>query len=452
MSPKPLPYQIEGVKAIRNFNGRALLADEMGLGKTLQSLWYAARSKKRPIVIVCPASLKANWKHEASLVGFAATVINGRRGYREGLVKNLDSVLIINYDILHTWVDTLRRLKPQLVIMDECQYVTNRKTQRARAAMKLCKGVESVLCLSGTPLTNRPAELWVVLNILWPQLFPHFKTFAARYCRPRMTPWGWDYSGSQNLRELHNKLKACGMIRRLKVDVLKELPAKSQRVVLVPMTNPQEYELAATNFLRWLRNQDPTKVRAARRRRAVVQLTALKLVAARLKRKAMVEHFDRVLQETDEKIVISCVHTKMIESLAAYYGDRAVVLHGKTPLSQRHINVQRFQTDDRVRVFIGQLQAAGTGITLTASSKVFFAELGARPGDHAQMADRVHRIGQHHPCEAIYMVAENTVEHRLCEIIQTKQGVVSRVLDGTLDIGDMDIHDQLIAELVDERS
>lgn len=448
MKLTPMEYQKQGIRAIRDFGGRALLADEMGLGKTLQALWYMQRAEAYPAVIVCPASLKYNWQKEADKIGVHADVAEGKQGWKklqDVMTPDWMKVLVINYDILEAWNDIIiKQLKPKLLVLDECHYVQSRTAKRTKAAKALSRKVEKLVAISGTPLTNRPSELWSVLNMIQPAEYPAFSAFAHRYCKPKRTPWGWDYSGSQNLQELHYRLSSGCMVRRLKADVLQDLPSKRVSVHVLPMTKPKEYAAAANDFIEWLRDQDPKKVKKAEKAVAMVRIGALKRLAAELKTKAMLEYFDNVLADTDEKIVISCCHRSMIDTLLEHFGNKAVKVDGTMGAKQRDQAVDKFQNGKRVRVFVGQLQAAGVGLTLTASSRVYFAELGWRPGDHRQMEDRVHRIGQKSSCSATYLVASGTIEEDLCKILQDKAGVVSAVLEGDEDPGDAAIYDQLL--------
>jgi len=168
---KKLPYQLEAVKKIEHFRGRVLLADEMGLGKTVEALlWVKHHPKKKPVIIVCPASLKWMWEtfiHE--ILKTRCGILNGTTPPKRGLISQHD-YLIINYEILQHWVDVLKKLNPKILIIDECHYIKNHKAQRTKAVHKL-KDIPYIIALSGTPLTNRPAELWNVLHLLRPELF-----------------------------------------------------------------------------------------------------------------------------------------------------------------------------------------------------------------------------------------------------------------------------------------
>ena len=423
--------------------GRALLADEMGLGKTLQALWYITKTDSYPAVIVCPASLKMNWQREAAKVGIEAVVLQGKKTAVDFDFTDVKCV-IINYDIIEAWLPYLIKWKPAILVCDECHYLQSRTAKRTKATKALGKKCKKIIAISGTPLTNRPSELWSVLNMLLPKDYPAFTRFAARYCRPKMTPWGWNYGGAQNLKELHSNLTGRCMIRRLKKDVLKDLPDKVINVHVLEIDDYEQYVRAKQDFIGWLRDQDPKALRKALRALAISKVSHLKRLAAKLKVNALKEYLDSVLEETGEKIVISCVHHAMIDALMEHFGDKAVKIDGRDDMASRDESVRSFQEDTGTTVFIGQLKAAGGGLTLTASSKVYFAECGWVPGEHQQMQDRVHRIGQTKHCTATYLVAGDTIEEQFVQVLQAKQEVVSKILEGDDNIGNQNIFDQLL--------
>ena len=228
-------FQKEDVRELRRQRYRSLVASEMGTGKSIVALFAAAESGARPVVVVCPAGLKYHWEAEALLhCGLRAEVLSGTRPPRRCRFPH--PLVVINYDILGPWMPFLKKLDPELVILDEVQYIKNRAAQRTKNVQALCRGVKKIIGLSGTPLTNRPAELWVILNILWPDKFPSFTKYGFRYCRPSFEFGEIKFKGANHLPELHGKLKRYGMIRRLKKDVLTELPPKTRIVVPLPIT------------------------------------------------------------------------------------------------------------------------------------------------------------------------------------------------------------------------
>ena len=445
----PYPYQKAGVRQIENLGGRCLLADEMGLGKTLQVLWSLKRNSHwLPAIVVCPASLKYNWEREALHVGIRASICDGQTpptSHDNGFGS--PKLVIINYDVLHYWLPYLKQLDLQTVVIDESQYCKNLRTKRTRAVRSLAISCRQMLALSGTPLTNRPSELWPVLNMLWPHEYNSFWSFAQKHCNPRRRPWGWDYSGASKISELHEDLRQQGMIRRLKADVLKDLPDKRRCVISCELSDPKEYEQASTDFLTWLKKEAIDKVRAASRAEKLVQLGYLLRLCAKLKMQNVIDWANNFLDETDEKLVLFAVHKAAIKMLRNNINTKSVVVDGSTQKRDRQIAVDSFQRDTRTRLFIGNIRAAGVGLTLTASSTVGFAEMWYVPGDHIQAEDRCHRIGQTDKVWCNYFVAANTIEEKLCSILQEKQRIISSVLDGGSMPTDLNIYNELLRRL-----
>jgi SWI/SNF-related matrix-associated actin-dependent regulator 1 of chromatin subfamily A len=442
-------YQKQGVKALEAFDGRVLLADEMGLGKTIQALWYYKRNKTSPVVIICPASLKYNWAREAAVhIGQRAEILEGTKPPKRKVFKK-NSFVIINYEIVGAWLDYLLEMDPQLVILDECQYIKNRAAKRTRYVRQLCKKVPHVLALSGTPLTNRPAELWPILNVVRPDIFKSFMSFVMEYCSARRMPWGWQFKGAKNLDKLHKLLTENCMVRRRKADVLTDLPAKSRHVVPVPIQNRKEYDEAEDDLITWLSKYSKAKASRASRAQRLVKMGYLKRLAGKLKLKSITDWIDAFLEESDGKLVVFAIHKNIIAQLKERYKN-CVVVTGSTSSKKRQQAVDRFQRDKKTRLFIGNLQAAGVGLTLTASSTVLFAELGWTPGEHVQGEDRVHRIGQTNAAQIYYLIGVDTIEERLSKILQEKQAVLSATLDGGDVVEQLDIFNQLQEELIDE--
>lgn len=446
--PTLMPFQMEGALAIRAFGGRALLADEMGLGKTIQALYWIYRSKQaRPVVVVCPASVKYNWEREAKRFGILAEVLEGTSPPRR-LPQVHASLYIINYEIVRYWRKWLRALGVKVVVLDECHYIKNQKSKRFKSCTALCEGVPHILALSGTPLTNRPAELWPTLHILMPEKYNSFFAYAVRYCRPRRMPWGWSYTGAKHLPELHAKLKEECMIRRLKVDVLPQLPDKLRIPVVVDILNRKEYEEACGDFLSWLRKVSPAKAKRAKRAEAVVKVGYLMRLAAKLKTKAVISWIEDFLERSDGKLVIFTVHRKRIESLERHFHKELwTTVDGRVKGRDRLHAVDRFQHDDRTRLFFGNSRAAGIGITLTQSQTVLVADMPWTPGELGQSEDRTHRIGQTKEVSVYYLVARDTIDEDLCETLREKQEVLDAVLDGRLGVSDLDILGTLLKKM-----
>lgn len=444
-------YQEDTISSIDKFKGRALLALDMGLGKTLISLeWIRRHPDCRPVVIICPASLKHVWEAEAySKTGIRVSVGSGMSppSIGKGAFDSKPEVLVINYDIAGSWVRYIQSLRPRTVILDECQYITNPTAKRTRAVQVICSGAKNVLALSGTPLMNNASELWTVLNILWPDDYPSYWAFAQKYCYMRYTKWGWDPSKPKNPIGLHKELLSRGMIRYTKADVLKDLPEKVRHVVHCEMIRPDEYKLACDDFLSWLKQTAAHKVRSAERAEKLVRIGYLLRLAAKLKMKSVCEWANAFLANTNEKLVMFAVHERAIDVMSRRINAKYVVIDGSTTSARRKIAVDQFQGDKDTRLFIGNIQAAGVGLTLTESSTVAFAELYWRPGDHIQAEDRIHRIGQKKVSWIYYLVATGTLEERVCMILQNKQQVVKSVLDGLSPDCGLNLYDELINAL-----
>jgi len=435
-------YQKKGVRQIDHFKGRALLADEMGLGKTVQALdWLKQHPDVRPVIIVCPASIKWIWEHHvALLLDTGSSVANGRTPPK-GTNLHPPQITILNYDILPYWLDYLQTLSAKALLLDEGHYLKSLTTKRSKAAKTLSKKIPYIIGITGTPLTNRPSELWNILTILRPDLYKSLWSYRWRYCDPKKKPWGWEFNGASNLQELHANLKNTMMIRRLKKDVLTDLPEKTHNIIPVEIKR-KEYQEATDNFLFWLATKSPAAAKRAKSAQRLVQLGQLKQLAVKYKMKSVTKWIEDFLEESNEKLVLFAIHKTTIQLLHKTF-PASVVVDGSTSMHDRKLAVKAFQADPKIKIFIGNIQAAGTGITLTASSSVLFVELPWVPADLTQASDRVHRIGQTKGVMIYYIVAKNTIEEGLCAILQKKQKILSEILDGDVQKDELNIYDEL---------
>ena len=454
------PFQAAGV-AYALDTQRTFIADEMGLGKTIEALATIEAAQAYPALVVCPASVKFNWEREARqwLPHRSVAVLSTTE--REARAD----LNVINYDILGRLLpkDKAGRLASQrprfeAVVLDESQYIKNAKAKRTQHAKTLAEGARLRLCLSGTPIDNRPFELVSQLDFLDRLAdFGGFWPFVERYCDPARHPHGWDFTGAANLGELHERLRGLCYIRRLKIDVLPELPAKQRVYVPVEMTNRREYKRAEKATITWLGKQaarhqsfldsiahlskaeqrrritkhaQQARERAARAE-ALVRIETLKQVCAKGKM-AAIEEWIETFVESGEKLVIFAWHQDLIEELATRW--QAPSITGKTHSKRRQAIVDAFQHDPDEQLVFLNLQAGGVGLTLTAASNALFVELGWTPTSHDQAEDRCHRLGQHDSVTAWYLIAKDTIDEEIYGLLESKRRVVEAMTEGTEEV------------------
>jgi len=443
-------YQKEGVCFIENRDGRVLLADEMGLGKTIQTLaWLQLHPELRPVIVVCPASLKLNWEREIKTQTEKQDIVilNGNNPTgRFPLFRK--AIYIINYDIVKAWEKNLKKLKAKVLVLDECHAIKNRRTIRTKAIKRIAKEIDHIICLSGTPIINRPVEIYNSISLINPELFPSFFKYAKEYCGATHNGFGWDFSGATHTDNLHKKLVGSVMLRRLKKDVLKELPEKTRTVIPMELDNPEEYKIVAKDFIKWLKEQDPDKAERAERAETLTRIEILKQVAIKNKMKSCIDWIKQYL-ETENKLVVFATHKQTTQAIISAFPEISVRLEGGMDGNEKQKSVDRFQNDKRTRLFVGNIKAAGVGLTLTASSNTCFVELGWTPGEHDQAEDRVHRIGQEaDSVNAYYLIADGTIENQIIELLDKKRKVLADVLDGRTLLEDSSMLNSLLKTLI----
>lgn len=439
------PFQKEAVSYIESRDGRALIADEPGLGKSLESIsWIQYHGEDIfSTIIVCPANLKLNWLKEfKKFTDFwnQVEVLYGITPY-----KPSNPILIINYDILHHWVNMLlNTIKPTLIIADELHKAKNRKRKRTKALGKLAKYTKYFIGLTGTPIDNRPVEIFQPLQMIKPTLFPNFWSFAQRYCNPTNNGWGWDFRGATNTLELHQILVRECMIRRKKEDVLKELPSKSRTFIPMEIDNREEYNKARDDLIKYLQEIDPEKAKRAKRAETLAQIATLRRLVVRGKMKQAIDWIEDFIE--NEKLVVFTYHQETAKQLMDHFENQAVKLVGGMTDKQREKAKNSFQNDENIRLFVGQIAAAGEGIDLFAASNVAFVEHPWTPGGLKQGEDRVHRIGQTLPVTCWNLVGSNTIDEEIAQSLEAKMQTMSEVIDGE-GISEGSMFDEIINKL-----
>lgn len=425
-------YQWEGVQFLKRNKGRVLIADEMGLGKTIQCIaWMCSTPDVFPILIVCPSILKLNWKAEIEKWTQlrSISVINGSS---QGQDITSD-IVIINYDILNVWKQKLKIAGFKTIIVDECHFIKNNSAQRTKALRLIAKYAKHVICLSGTPVLNRPAEIYNSVKLINPNIFPNQWHFFHRYCGARHNGFGWDFSGASNVEELHNILAKNVMIRRRKQDVLHELPPKIRTLIPLPIDNQIEYNYAEQDFIKYLiEKKGLEKASKASNAEMLTKIEELKTLAVRGKIKYVFSFIDSVLQNED-KVVVFGIHRFVVEALFSHYNGICVRIDGSTSTKQREHAIYNFQNNKKIKLFVGNMDAAGIGITLTASRTVIIIELPWTPGKLVQAEDRCHRITQlnTNATNIYYLLAHQTIEYKkIAPLLINKIEIANQLIDG----------------------
>jgi len=337
-------FQKQGVQFIESRNGRALIGDEMGLGKTIQALaWLSRHAEALPTLVVCPSTLKLNWKKEIDrwLPDIPVSILSGKTATK--LYTHTKSISIINYDIMNAWQSILEEQKFKTIILDECHLVKNKNALRTKATRAVAKGISYVLALSGTPIINRPVEMFNAINLVDPVIFPNFWDYAKRYCAAKRTRFGWDFEGASNKQELHRKLTDTIMIRRLKKDVLPQLPNKIRTIIPLELTNAKEYNAAEQDFINWLSNKEGRDVaEKAAQAEKLVRTEKLKQLAINGKFSQVVSWIKDFL-DTGEKLIVFCTHRDVIDMLMRTFQKVAVKVDGSVSNANRQKAVDDFQ-------------------------------------------------------------------------------------------------------------
>ena len=412
-----LPFQKAGIAyALKRKN--CLIGDEMGLGKTIQAIGTINATNPNTVLVVCPASLKLNWKNEMVKWLVSERKIDVVNGGGEQIPNDPD-VVIINYDVLTKHAKALQSRTWGMVVMDEVHKIKNPKAKRTVVAVSI--KAKRKLALTGTPITNRPIELQPIAGYLDYDSFGNFFNYARKYAGAYKSRFGWDFSGSSNLDELQRRLRQSFMIRRKKEEVLKDLPAKVRQVIVLPSKAyggelTKEFDAMADAV------SDTTYDDVS-----FEQMSGVRHEMALAKVDDVIDH----LTDIDHQVVLMAHHKDVVEGIKLgleAVGKTVVTLTGDCNQAHRQHSVDTFQAGD-ADVFIGTIGAAGVGITLTAASHVVFAELSWVPGDVSQAEDRCHRIGQQDSVLIQHLVVDGSLDARMAEVLVQKQKVLDRALD-----------------------
>jgi len=438
----PYPFQVAGVEYALAHR-RVLIGDEMGLGKTVQAILAAEAAKTHPAVVVCPASLKGNWARELGIwaPGRTVSVLSGRTPSAAALAADY---VIVNYDILGAWGPALSAIRPQALIVDESHYAKTPGAARTKALVALAQVIPAdglVLCLTGTPILNRPVELISQLQILGQleKIAPTPKrgtaprdweySFKYRFCGPQNNGYGWTFTGSSNELALNETLRSTCLIRRERDQVLDLQATTRLRVSLSLNGALKDYRAAEANVIAWLRTTHGEKAAAAAKRaETLVRLNTLRKLAEEAKIASTIEWVEDWLESyPDRKLVIFAGHVSVQRALVERFGCPSILAGQKDVEAQK----EAFQTGS-ARIIVCSLQAAREGHTLTAASDVAFTSLGWTPGGLQQAEDRCNRIGQTRQVVAWQLHAEDTIDEVIADLIAAKRAVFAGVVQGVV--------------------
>ena len=422
----PLEHQKEAIQKLVE-NKKFILADDMGLGKTTSTIIAAIESGSKKVLIICPATLKINWKREIENYSDKTIYI------AEGKNFNTDADFVItNYDIIKNFHDPKKKDESQvltanfdLVIVDEAHYIKNATAQRTKLINDIVKKTERLWLLTGTPMTSRPIDYFNLLSLIDSPVAKNWMAYAIRYCAGYQFNVGgrkvWNVTGASNLEELRDRTLGL-TLRRLKENVL-DLPDKIITPVYLRLKS-REYENVMGEYYDWYdKNPEESKSLTVQ----FSKLTKVRQIIADEKIAQTIELAENILEQ-DKKVIIFCNFTDSLNKITEHFGKAAVKLDGSMSKPERQHSVDQFQDNPKVKVFVGNIKAAGVGITLTSAEAVIMNDLSFLPSDHAQAEDRAYRYGQKNNVLVYYPIFENTIEGIIYDILNNKKQVIATVM------------------------
>ena len=431
----PLSHQKEAIEKLAG-SKRFILADDMGLGKTTSTIIAALESGAKKVLIVCPASLKVNWMREIQNYSDKSVFIS------EGKTFSTEhDFVIVNYDILKNFHDLkdknnslILKSNFDLIILDEAHYVQNAQAQRTKLINNLCKKVDKLWLLTGTPMTSRPMNYFNLLHLIESPVAQNWMAFAIRYCQGYQFKAGnrkvWNVTGASNLEELRDRTSR-QVLRRLKTDVL-DLPEKIITPIYLRLKS-KHYEGLMGEYYNWYDNK---KEESNSLTIQFSKLMKVRQVIAEEKINETIELAENILSQ-DKKVIIFTNFTDTLHKIHEHFGKQSVYLDGSCSNAQRQYAVDQFQENDKVKVFVGNLKAAGVGITLTAAEAVIMNDLSFVPGDLSQAEDRAYRYGQKNTVLVYYPIFENSIEGIIYDMVNNKKKNIETVMGDNLNSADI---------------
>ena len=433
----PLSHQKEAIEKLVG-SRRFILADDMGLGKTTSTIIAALETGAKKILIICPASLKINWEREiANYTDRSVYIAEGKKYSTES------DFVIVNYDILKNFHDPkekdsslLSQSNFELVILDEAHMVSNAQAQRTKIINNFVKTIKRVWLLTGTPMTSRPINYYNLLSIIESPVAQNWMAYAIRYCQGYQFNAGkrkvWNVTGSSNLEELKDRTSK-QILRRLKEEVL-DLPDKIITPVYLRLKS-KEYEDLMGEYYDWFEKKTDESSSLTVQ---FSKLMKVRKVIANEKAKQTIEFAENILEQ-GKKVIIFTNFTDTLQTIYQHFGKQAVYLDGSCNKVQRQYAVDQFQDNEKIKVFVGNLKAAGVGLTLTSAEAVIMNDLSFVPAEHSQAEDRAYRYGQKNNVLVYYPLFENTIEGSIYDILNHKKKIIGTVMgdDVSENVGDV---------------
>ena len=435
----PLDHQKIAIEKLAG-SKRFILADDMGLGKTTSTIIAALETGAKKILIVCPASLKINWQREIANYSDRPVYIAESKKF-----STESDFVIVNYDILKNFHDTDPKNKKEsillqsnfdIVILDEAHMISNVQAQRTKIINHFAKKINRVWLLTGTPMTSRPMNYYNLLNLIESPVAQNWKAYAIRYCQGYQFTAGkrkvWNVTGASNLEELRDRTSK-QILRRLKEEVL-DLPDKIIAPVYLRLKS-KEYENLMGEYFDWY-DKNPNESSSL-----TVQFSKLmkvRKVIANEKTKQTIEFVENILEQ-GKKVIIFTNFTDTLQTVYQHFNKHAVYLDGSCSNAVRQQAVDKFQNDEKVTVFVGNLKASGVGLTLTAAEVVIMNDLSFVPAEHSQAEDRAYRYGQKSNVLVYYPIYDNTIEGAIYDILNKKKEIIRTVMGDQIqeNIGDV---------------
>jgi len=431
----PLEHQKIAIESLAG-SKRYILADDMGLGKTTSTIIAALETDAKKILIICPATLKINWQREIENYSDRPVYICEGKNF-----STEHDFVIVNYDIIKNFYDLKNKQNSlitqsnfDLVIIDEAHYIQNAQAQRTKLINSFVKDINRVWLLTGTPMTSRPMNYFNLLNIIESPVAQNWMAYAIRYCQGYQFNAGkrkiWNVSGASNLEELRDRTSR-QVLRRLKEDVL-DLPDKIITPVYLRLKS-KEYETEVGEYYDWYENK---KEESKSLTIQFSKLMKVRQIIAEEKIKQTIELAENIIEQ-GKKVIIFTNFTDTLRKIHEHFGKQSVYLDGSCTKPQRQYAVDQFQENDKIKVFVGNLKAAGVGITLTAGEACIMNDLSFVPSDHSQAEDRAYRYGQKSNVSVYYPIFENTIEGIIYDMLTNKKNIFETVMGDNIEKGDI---------------